>query len=144
MLVGMVACGAYHRGLGAGVDISAFETSPLDGFFAFPESALLKAFEVALETILMVLLDLGYGAEVFGYLGEAFHVGGLGVGQVASHAFVFLLVYGDAEVGGGVFCLYGVDRCRALYGASLKHFQEYFCVVEFVVGCFFKHDLNGE
>ena len=78
VLVGMVACRTFFRGLGAGIFIAAHEAFPYDGFVAFPHSALLYLVEIVEEAVTMPFFDCRDGAEMFGNVGKAFFFGGVG------------------------------------------------------------------
>ena len=78
MLVGVVACRAYLRRLGAGVFVAADEALPCNGFGAFPERAVLNVFQITFKAVVVSLFDCGYGLEVVGDVVEAFAAGNPG------------------------------------------------------------------
>lgn len=60
----MVAAGTNGWGLLAFGDVAAYQTLPLDGVVALPDSAILNLLQVAGETLAVDVLDLGDGTEV--------------------------------------------------------------------------------
>lgn len=144
VFAGMVAGGADGRRFRSFVDVAADKAFPFDGLVAFPHRPVLHALKVLDEAVVMGLLDGGYGAEMGGYLVEAFLLCNLGESRVHVDTFRQFLGGGAGEVlgGGAYYAGVGVHGSRHL--TSLKKFEVDFGVTEFVGRGFIEHFGDGE
>lgn len=132
VLIGMVACGALYRGLGAYIFVAADEAFPLDGVGAFPYCAVLNLLEVTAETFEVMLLDGSDRTEMVGDFGETLFIGYLGGIGIHLHTLEFLFAHGGGKVGGCVADHTGVNITGHLNFSTFEELKEYLGVVHLV------------
>ena len=136
MLIGMIACRAFYRGLNAFEDVAAYLALPFDGFLTFPYSAIKNALAHLQEALAVMILDSGNGSEAGCNFGIAFllcHRGSIGV---EFDTFHFLFMGSDSKIVDSRRQHAGVDTDRPGGDSALSEiFQENLAMVELIVGC---------